>query len=153
MSVSVSIEVHGYEECLHAFEKYGDHSYHVLQREGLQAGVNITGQAKLDCPVWLDELQQDIHWDFPEAGRLEFVTEVKADAGHAAYVEYGTRPHMPPVAAITPWAVAHGLDPWALARHIRFHGTSPHPFLRPAFLAEVPSYLEHVIAGLNEPVL
>jgi hypothetical protein len=150
---SVSIEVHGYEECLDAFERYGDHSYHVLEREGLQAALNITGEAKILAPMWLGDLKADISFDFPETSRLGFDMEVTADAGHAAYVEYDTRPHMPPIDAITPWALDHGIDPWALARHIRFHGTAAHPFMRPAFLSEVPNYLEHVIAGLNEPVL
>lgn len=45
-------------------------------------------------------------------------------AGHTPYVLTGTRPHMPPVSAIAPWARRHGMDPWAVAMGIKKGGTS-----------------------------
>ena len=59
-------------------------------------------------------------------------TEIGNSAEHAPYLEKGTRPHFPPVAAIAPWAQAHGIEPYALALHISRHGTKAHPFLVPA---------------------
>lgn len=53
-------------------------------------------------------------------------------SAHSLYLEKGTRPHFPPVAAIAPWAEAHGLEPYAVARGIARHGTAPHPFLEQA---------------------
>lgn len=53
---------------------------------------------------------------------------VEPQAKYADYVEFGTRPHMPPVSAITPWARQKGLNPWAVARGIAKHGTRPHPY-------------------------
>lgn len=153
MNVSIQIEVDGVDEALGKFERYGDLAMFTLKREGLSAGLTITAGAKALCPVWLGELKADIHMDFPETSRLGFDVEVKADAGHAAAVEYGSRPHMPPIAAVTPWALAHGFDPWALARHIARHGTRPHPFLRPAFDAERDPYLARVAEGLNVDAL
>lgn len=53
---------------------------------------------------------------------------------YAAFVEFGTRPHMPPVSALQPWARRHGFaSPWPLARAIAARGTRAQPYLLPAF--------------------
>ena len=150
-NVSVSIEVTGYDEALHAFERYGDHAFAEVKRHGAVAALGIAARAKALAPIGVDGfLKATIEPRFPEdVGRLEFVSEVAAMAGYAEYVEYGTRPHMPPVDAITPWAIMHGIDPWRLAYHIKHHGTKAHPFMRPAFIDEVPDYLTGLAAGLN----
>lgn len=41
-------------------------------------------------------------------------------------VEYGTRPHWPPISAIAEWANAHGIPPFLVARAIARRGTAPH---------------------------
>lgn len=148
-NVSIKIEVEGYDEALHAFERYGDHAYNEVKRAGLSAGLGITAKAKLLAPKWLGEMAGGIYFDFPEAGRLEFITEVRSPVEYSEPIEFGARPHMPPVDAIAPWAIAHGIDPWVLAYHIKKHGTEAHPFMRPAFIEEVPDYLRGLIAGLN----
>lgn len=56
---------------------------------------------------------------------------------YAAYLNDGTRgtetglPNrkMPPIKAIEPWAKAHNLNPWAVAKHIQMYGTKAHPFM------------------------
>lgn len=53
---------------------------------------------------------------------------IEPQAKYADYVETGTKPHMPPVSAITPWARIKGLNPWAVARGIAKHGTKAHPY-------------------------
>jgi len=45
------------------------------------------------------------------------------------YLNYGTKPHMPPVDAIRGWAERKGISPWALAMHIKKFGTKPHRFM------------------------
>jgi hypothetical protein len=44
------------------------------------------------------------------------------------YLRMGTKPHMPPVDAITPWAEMMGIDPWALAMSISVNGTMANPW-------------------------
>lgn len=57
---------------------------------------------------------------------------VGTDKEYAAPVEFGRRPgRMPPPQAVAPWARAHGMDPFVLARSIGRKGTRPHPFMRP----------------------
>lgn len=51
-------------------------------------------------------------------------------APYAVYVHEGTRPHFPPIDAITPWANRHGIPPFLLARSIARKGTKAQPFFR-----------------------
>jgi hypothetical protein len=51
-----------------------------------------------------------------------------ADQPMVPWIIHGTKPHMPPVSAVTAWAQSKGLDPWALARSIALHGTRAQPF-------------------------
>lgn len=48
-------------------------------------------------------------------------------------VEFGTRPHWPPVSALAGWARRHGTNPYAVAAGIAKHGTKAQPFMRPSF--------------------
>lgn len=64
---------------------------------------------------------------------------VSNNAEHAIYHEKGTRPHFPPVWAITPWAEAHGWEPYALAVHISKVGTRAYPFMEPALTEAIPA--------------
>lgn len=53
-------------------------------------------------------------------------------------VEYGTRPHWPPVSALEGWARRHGANPYAVAAGIAKHGTKAQPFMRPSFQQVAP---------------
>lgn len=48
---------------------------------------------------------------------------VWTDAAYAPFVEFDTRPHMPPVDALRGWAGRKGLNPWAVAMAIKRRGT------------------------------
>lgn len=69
----------------------------------------------------------------------QIVTEVAAMIGptakYAVFIEKGTKPHMPPIDAITPWAEAKGINPWALAMSIKKKGTVANPFVKRTFTA------------------
>lgn len=58
---------------------------------------------------------------------------IGASAGTWPFVEFGTRPHWPPIAAITPWANRHGIAPFLVARAISRRGTKAQPFVEPAW--------------------
>lgn len=89
--------------------------------------VKTTEQAKASQGVTGD-LKKSIAIDYDMKART---ATIAPQADYALYVELGTRPHMPPVDAITPWAEMHGLNPWAVAMGIKKHGTQPHPFVQP----------------------
>jgi HK97 gp10 family phage protein len=58
----------------------------------------------------------------------EILGSVGPTAAYWPFVHDGTRPHWPPIAAITPWANRHGIPPFLVARAIARHGTRPRPF-------------------------
>lgn len=60
---------------------------------------------------------------------------VGSTSKHAPFVEFGTRPHFPPLAPIRQWCLARGLPESAafpIARAISERGTPERPFLWPA---------------------
>jgi len=61
------------------------------------------------------------------------VGDVGPSARWGLYVERGTRPHWPPIAALIGWARRHGVSPYAVQRGIARRGTRARPFLLPAF--------------------
>lgn len=69
-------------------------------------------------------------------GDTEVTIEPTAD--RADYIEFGTRPHMPPVDSLRAWAASKGISPWAVARGIAKHGTPAKPFLERTQAEAVP---------------
>jgi len=62
------------------------------------------------------------------------------DAPHAFPVEYGSKPHFPPIGAIQKWVErklgvkgkkSHSIA-WAIAKKMEKKGTEPRPFIRPS---------------------
>ncbi len=77
-----------------------------------------------------------------QKGDLHF--QIIYNAPYAEAIEYGTDPHMPPVAPIERWVRKKLLiqNPkearsiaWAVAKAIKKQGTQPQPFIRPAIQA------------------
>lgn len=101
------------------------------------AAFRVQGRAQIKAPVFRGLLKNSIQSDFDGASPMRWA-RVGTNAQQAAPMEFGTRPHFPPVRAITPWATAHGIDPYALALSIARKGTKPHPFLKPALDESVP---------------
>lgn len=71
-------------------------------------------------------------------GINSLVTELAATIGPkhnvvSMSVETGSKPHMPPVDAITAWAESKGINPWALAKSIKKKGTQANPFVQRTF--------------------
>jgi len=72
---------------------------------------------------------------------------------YADYIEYGTRPHMPPVDALIGWvrrklrvdeSKARSIA-WSIAKHIKKYGTEPKPYLRPAMYQVQHNYKQHKV--------
>ena len=67
------------------------------------------------------------------------VGRVGPSAGYGLYVERGSRPHWPPIAALRGWARRHNISPYAVQRSIARKGTRARPFLLPAFTKNAPA--------------
>jgi hypothetical protein len=65
-------------------------------------------------------------------GGASLVGEIGPSVRYGLFVERGTRPHWPPVAAVSGWARRHGISPFLVARSIARKGTRAQPFMGPA---------------------
>jgi HK97 gp10 family phage protein len=78
-------------------------------------------------------------------------------ATYAPYVEFGTKPHFPPLEAIRQWCAVRGIDvklAYPIARAIARRGIPARPFLYPAFLEGMKKHVQRirakVAAGLRD---
>ena len=97
-----------------------------------KAGFLVEGRAKEKAPVDTGRLRASI------SSRAE---ETKAVIGspvqYAPWVEFGSRPHFPPVSALETWARRHGFGKggaFLIARAISRRGGKAQPYLVPALL-------------------
>ena len=75
---------------------------------------NFTGELSKSIKIKVDQKKLKITLSFAE---------------HGIFLDEGTRPHMPPVSEIRPWAQSKGLNEWAVAKSIAKKGTKAHPWL------------------------
>ena len=141
MTVSLEVTVNGVDHAVEELLAYDNRARLKVDSAQRETAQKIAARARLLAPTFDGHLKGSIHAEG---------TEAVAGADYAAPVEYGAAPHMPPVEAVTAWALAHGMRPWALALAIRRRGTRAHPFMRPAAEAERPGYIERVDAALME---
>lgn len=91
----------------------------------------VTEEAKSRAPVWSGGFRDSIQSE--RSGKAIFGKAIVfSDHPAAAPIIEGSRPHWPPIAAITPWSQAHGISPFLVAWGIAQHGTKPHRVLEEA---------------------
>ncbi len=77
---------------------------------------------------------------------------VEANMDYASFVEFGTKPHFPPVEALEDWCAKVLGDAklaFVVARAISRRGTYAHPFMGPALLENMPVFRAAVEAGVK----
>ncbi len=77
---------------------------------------------------------------------------VEANAEYASFVEWGTRPHFPPVDALKDWAAKFLGDPrlaFLIARAISRRGTVPRNFMGQALLQNMPVFRDAIAAAVQ----
>ena len=87
---------------------------------------------------------------------------VGPEVSYGAYVETGTRPHMPPVNAIKDWIAVkfrgavqgdeHERMAWAVAHKIRRHGTEAQPYMSKVFRNHEPHIAKRLAQALTRAV-
>ena len=107
-------------------------------------GKVIKEKSKVHAPVDTGALRRSIKYTrVKPQGRIPNKTKVFATAKHATFVHGNpekrfrmsepfnrTRPHFPPVKALTGWAKRHGMNPYVVANSIAQKGTPIVPFLK-----------------------
>lgn len=101
--------------------------------EGMrQATLLVTRDARLLAPVDTGRLKNSIVPDLRVVSDT-VIGVVGTNVRPAPYVEFGTKPHFPPLDKLQVWASRHGTTAYAVARGIAAHGTKAHHYLQGAF--------------------
>ena len=88
--------------------------------------------AKINAPVDTGRLRASITPEIRTMGN-EVQGVVGSNVAYAPFMELGTRPHWPPIAALEVWAQRHGTTAFLVARAIARKGTKAREFLKKAF--------------------
>ena len=116
------------------------------------SGKIIKEKSKEHAPVDTGALKRSIKYTrVKNTGRIPNKVKIYASANHASFVHGNpqskfrmtepfnrTRPHYPPVKALTGWAKRHGMNPYAVANSIAQKGTPIVPFLKMGYRDSAP---------------
>jgi phage gpG-like protein len=110
-----------------------------------RSGFYVQGQAKERAPVDTGRLRNSIATKVEETRAL-----IGTNLSYAPHVEFGSRPHWPPLSAMQPWARRHGFPAgrrgaFLVARRIAQRGTKARLFLTKGLAAstnQIARYLE-----------
>ncbi len=92
----------------------------------------VLSKAKRYAPVDTGRLRASIAQEVRVEGTtVEGV--VGSNVVYAPFMELGTRPHWPPIAAMEPWARRHGMSAFQVALAISRKGTAARKYLQRAF--------------------
>jgi len=77
--------------------------------------------------------------------------EVGSNLAYALFVEFGTRPHFPPMKALESWARRHGFESaWPVCKAIAEKGLEARPHLFPAYEATMPEFFRELKKRLEK---
>ncbi len=107
----------------------------------IATGYEIHSEAVKKVPVDMGRLRTSLAVE-SDSNKME--VRIGTNVKYAPFVEFGTRPHTPPIEPIQEWADRKGADAGAVWMSIRKHGTKPHPFLRPAFSEKVGNLIKNI---------
>jgi len=81
---------------------------------------------KKAMPVDEGKLRSSVNYKLKQKN-ANFIITIKY-LKYGDYIETGTKPHFPPIKAITKWAERKGLNPFAVQQSIGKKGTKPQPW-------------------------
>jgi len=128
----ISVQVSGIDRLIKIANSYPEVSEKHVNTAIRKVLTRILGSEKREAPFGVSGILRD-NWSI-NVGR--FTGTLESLAPYAVFVHEGTAPHFPPLDAIAPWAIKHGIPPFVLARSIAKKGTKANPFLKRAVDAE-----------------
>lgn len=133
MPTKISAEIKGIQEVQRNLETAAKNLRGTPMINAMRdATLIIDRDAKKNAPVDTGRLRASITPEVTSQG--EIVTGVVgSNVTYAPFVELGTRPHWPPLAALEVWARRHHTSAFVVARSIALHGTPAKEFLKKAF--------------------
>jgi HK97 gp10 family phage protein len=178
----IQVDASDWNRMAASFELRGREVFESAKREALSAAFGIERDAKQAAPVDTGRLRSSIStvemigattagaYGMTSSSANEFTVTVGPNVEYGPYVEFGTRPHWPPIAAILEWVKRKGLGAmrtskktgktyrgrgvavdaaqksiaFLIARAISRRGTRPQPYLVPAFLRRLQIFTERL---------
>lgn len=132
--VQLTLDVRGVERL--ARKLNSEYLYVEPFRRALEAGgICLERPIKEQTPVDTGRLRNSVETQLGTYGEL--TATVGTNVTYAPYVELGTRPHWPPLEALTVWARRHGTTPFLVARAIARRGTRGRHMFRDALAANL----------------
>jgi len=145
--VSVKVQLKGGKEVSAALETLAD-SGRLVRREVLGSSLAIQKEAKqrardyeaIDTGNYRNSI-------IAETSGNGLIAEIGPKAPYGPYIEFGTRPHFPPMDALEDWARKHGFkSAWPICKLIAKRGLPQRPCLYPAFDNEEPKFIARLKA-------
>lgn len=125
------VEVQGLEEAQAGLKRTAEDLQGSRFLDAMRKAVMIvTYDAKRNAPVDVGKLQASITPEVRSGNPVQGV--VGSNVDYAPYMELGTKPHFPPLAALEVWARRHGRTAYQVALSIAAKGTEPRLYLRDA---------------------
>lgn len=128
----LSIRIEGLEELEALFAGSERIVHEELDRAMQRSTQRVRADVQRGTPVDTGRLRSSITQEIQGRG-AELRGVVGTNVKYAPFVEYGTRPHWPPVSALEVWARRHGTTAWAVARGIARRGTKARRMFERAF--------------------
>lgn len=113
-----------------------------------RAQINILNVGAVDT----NELIQGIHYKLSDNGTKSTIKPSEKADKYAAAVEYGSKPHWPPISALQGWADRHNIPVFLVARKIARDGTKPRYFWQQTF-EDLDAHVDSELNNLGESIL
>lgn len=124
MALDMKIEIEGLDEIREAFKRsptiVRKHANVAIQKSVLKLLANARPETPVD--------QGFLRGAAMVVSFQDLLGILENKAPYASFVHEGTQPHGVSIAAITPWALRHGIPPFLVARSIKRKGTKAKPF-------------------------
>jgi HK97 gp10 family phage protein len=131
------LEIRGAQQVIKNLNKISDRMFNRIVDACQRVQAQVVNDARSAAPVFLTTLRQSILPGDISVSKTDVQAKVTANVKYASYVEFGTRPHWPPVDALKDWAAKKLGDEslaFVVARAISRRGTKAQPYLGPALL-------------------
>ncbi|MEW5675507.1 hypothetical protein ABGT15_04275 [Flavobacterium enshiense] len=139
MSVSPDIQKKALQLLLSTFKQKAKQKLQ-SSRRGIWTGKlldSITGSVEYDDGEWNIFIDMEHYGEFLDEG----VNGTEKNWGS----RFGYTSKKPPISALTPWANAKGLSPWAVQQSIYKNGIKPIHFFSDVFDSEMDKMLDYII--------
>lgn len=150
-----SVEIKGLDEVLERFSNANSNVHRIgkgflkqLSDYGVkQVQIRILNIGAVDT----NELIQGIHYELSSTALESVIKPSETADSYAAAIEFGTRPHWPPISALEGWAERHGIPAYLVARKIAREGTEARPYWQPAY-EDLDKYVQGELQGFAEEI-